>query len=109
MEINCFTFYIFYSRAYSKQDEIEEYLFDFAEKFELLSSIKFNSRVTSSDWNEASQKWTVVTQDGATHEANFVISGIGALHMPLKPNFKDQVMIIYRQSPIFSFVTKKIL
>jgi cation diffusion facilitator CzcD-associated flavoprotein CzcO len=48
--------------------------------------------VASADWNEGSQKWTVKTEDGASHEANFVISGIGALHVPLKPKFKDQVM-----------------
>ena len=87
----CYIRNFFDSRAYSKQNEIEDYLFEFAEKFDLFGHIKFNCRVATADWNEASQKWTVVTQDAVTHEANFVISGIGALHVPLKPNFKDQV------------------
>jgi cation diffusion facilitator CzcD-associated flavoprotein CzcO len=38
-----------------------------------------------------SQVWKVTNERGVTEEANFVISGVGALHVPLKPDFKDQV------------------
>ncbi len=39
----------------------------------------------------SSQVWKVTNERGVTEEANFVISGVGALHVPLKPDFKDQV------------------
>jgi cation diffusion facilitator CzcD-associated flavoprotein CzcO len=80
-----------WSRAYSHQGEIEDYLFEFAEKFDLLRHITFKRSVTKCDWNETTQKWTVTTDDGVTRETNFVVSGIGALHSPFKPDFKDKV------------------
>ena len=82
-----------WTRAYSHQAEIEDYLFEFAETFDLLRHISFNRRVAKCDWNETSQLWKVTTEDGSTQEANFVVSGIGALHVPLKPDFKDQVVL----------------
>ncbi len=41
-------------------------------------------------WDEASRKWTVTTTDGDSHTANFVITGAGALHVPLMPNIKGE-------------------
>ena len=35
----------------------------------------------------------MTTDTGITEEANIVISGVGALHVPLKPEFKDQVRV----------------
>ena len=37
------------------------------------------------------QVWKVTTDDGVVQEANFVISCVGALHAPFKPQFKNQV------------------
>ncbi len=42
-------------RAYSRQGEIEDYLFDFAKKFDLLRYITFDTRVTQIEWNENKQ------------------------------------------------------
>jgi len=44
-----------WTRAYSHGGEIEDYLFDFAKKFDLLKYIKFNTKVTNIDWNEGKQ------------------------------------------------------
>ncbi len=82
-------------RAYSGQEDIENYMFEFATQFDLLRHISFNCHVTKCEWNEASQKWNVTTEDGETRDANFLISGIGPLHVPLKPTFKDQEPIKY--------------
>ncbi len=42
-------------RAYSRQGEIEDYLFGFAKKFDLLRYITFDTRVTQIEWNENKQ------------------------------------------------------
>ena len=44
-----------WSRAYSRQNEIEDYLFDFAKSHDLLRYITFSTKVTNIDWNENKQ------------------------------------------------------
>ena len=79
-----------WSRGYSGQAEIQQYLKDFADYFGITRNIKFNSRVISGKWNEDDQKWEVKTGDGKTYTGNFLMSGAGALHVPTVPDFKGK-------------------
>jgi len=80
----------FWSRGYSGQAEIKKYLEDFAQHFEVTTNIRFNSKVTDAVWLEDEHKWKITTDKGDTMEANFLISGAGALHVPSTPDFKGK-------------------
>jgi cation diffusion facilitator CzcD-associated flavoprotein CzcO len=77
-----------WSRAYSAQPEIFEYLRDVAAKHELYDQIHFGHEVAGAAWDEASQRWTVRTAAGAEYVGQFLISGVGALHMPMVPELE---------------------
>jgi len=78
-----------WTRAYSRQEEIKAYLEDVAHKFGLHSYIHFNTRVEKTEWNDVTGKWTVTTSTGKKYLANFVFSASGALHIPNDTRFTD--------------------
>ena len=80
----------FWSRAYSRQEEIRTYLQDLANKYGLLPYIHFDTRVDKIEWNEFTAKWTVTTTTGKTYVVNLVYSGSGALHVPNETRFKGK-------------------
>ncbi|MCG2621214.1 NAD(P)/FAD-dependent oxidoreductase [Arthrobacter sp. I2-34] len=79
-----------WSRYYGKRDEVIEYLEDFTDHFNLRPGIRFNTRVISAVYDEASQKWTVTVEnpDGSVESvvANAVISAVGIFSEPNVPD-----------------------
>lgn len=74
-----------WSRTYSPQPEIHDYLERFADQHGLRSAIRHDTEVTGATWDEASRTWTVhTTRD--EYRCRFLISGIGALHLPSVPS-----------------------
>src|SRR5678816_2775487 len=53
-----------WSEKYATQPEILRYAQRVADRFELRSLIRFDTRVTSADWDEAGESWTVRTDRG---------------------------------------------
>lgn len=97
--------YSFFPRQWAhyfpKRDEVMAYLRDFADTYDLLPSIKFQTEVLSADFDEECQRWSVVIRkDGATSAvtANAIISAVGIFSRPLIPEIpgKDEAEI-----PIF--------
>ncbi len=80
----------FWSRGYSGQAEIHQYLKDFADYFDLTRHIQFNKRAKEAKWNDEEQKWEVTTTDGELFVGNFLMSGAGALHVPKIPDFEGK-------------------
>ena len=78
-----------WSRVYSGQEEILNYLKRVAEKFNLVEHIQFGQRVTRCDWDPEACRWKVGTEKGVTFTARVLVSGQGALHVPKTPNFPD--------------------
>ena len=76
-----------WTERYASQPEILSYLERVAEKFALRKSFRFNTRVTSLDWSDETQCWTVRTNDGKTCTSRFVVSGVGNLSVPKEPDF----------------------
>ena len=70
--------------------EIQKYLKDVAEHFDVTPNIRFNTKLTDAVWSEDEQKWKITTDKGETMEANFIISGAGGLHIPSVPDFKGK-------------------
>lgn len=75
-----------WSRAYSPQQEIREYLERCAAKHGLFEHIRFGQSAVRARWDEASHTWEVLTESGDTFTGNLLVSGIGALSNPAYPN-----------------------
>lgn len=77
-----------WSRYFATQAEILAYLRKVTDDFDLRRHVRFNTAVTSADYDVATQTWRVAT-DGPegveTLEANIVISAVGAFNKPKMP------------------------
>jgi cation diffusion facilitator CzcD-associated flavoprotein CzcO len=74
-----------WSRAYSPQREIWHYLRGVAEKYDLRRFIRFGQEMTGARWDERASHWNVSTGTGEEFVGNFLVAGIGALHLPRIP------------------------
>jgi cation diffusion facilitator CzcD-associated flavoprotein CzcO len=81
-----------WSERYPGQAEILRYLNFVAEKFDLKRDIRFNSRVTSAQYDEATNRWRVRTEGGETFVATYLVTAVGCLstaNVPAIPGLKD--------------------
>ncbi|MQA61677.1 MAG: NAD(P)-binding protein [Actinophytocola sp.] len=74
-----------WTRAFSGQPEIFEYLRGVADKYDLRSHIRFGVEMASAAWDEEQRTWTVIGTRGETFVGQFLVSGVGALHIPNVP------------------------
>lgn len=91
-----------WTRSYPEQSEIEQYLNDCVDEFELSPHLKLRTKVVSLDWNAATQRWLVTAQqrDGTPVRwtARVIVNATGALSRPAMPaldgldSFKGTVM-----------------
>ena len=77
-----------WKRNYLTQPEILNYLNKVADRFDLRRSYQFNTKVTSTYFNEENNYWEVTTDKGETVTAKFLITGLGLLSATNVPNFK---------------------
>lgn len=76
-----------WSQRFPTQPELERYLNFVADKLDLRKDIQFNTTVTSADWDEASARWIVRTDQGDELTTRFLISCTGMLSAPKVPPF----------------------
>jgi cyclohexanone monooxygenase len=76
-----------WSRSFSPQPEIQQYLRDTAQKYGVLDKHLFDTDVTRAAWDEPSQRWLVDTTNGG-FSANVLIGAVGALAEPALPDIK---------------------
>ena len=74
-----------WSRSFSPQPEIFEYLKGVADKYRLREKIRFGVELTGAHWDERDRRWTATTKDGREFVAQFLVSGVGGLHIPQIP------------------------
>ncbi|RZQ60061.1 flavin-containing monooxygenase [Amycolatopsis suaedae] len=74
-----------WSRAYSPQPEIWDYLKRVADGHDLRRHIHFGQEMTGARWDEDSSRWEVTTAAGDVFTGRYLVSGVGALHIPLVP------------------------
>ncbi len=79
-----------WSKLFSPQPEIWDYLKGVTEKYGLRRYIRFNSFVDRAHWDDSQYRWHVFTADGQEYVAQFLISGAGALHIPLIPEIEGR-------------------
>ncbi|MEV4171740.1 NAD(P)/FAD-dependent oxidoreductase [Nonomuraea sp. NPDC049709] len=79
-----------WSRMFSPQEEIQDYLRACAAKYGVTPHIRYGKRVVSLEYDDAARDWTVTTEDGDTLRPKAVVSAIGALHIPKFPDIPGQ-------------------
>jgi cation diffusion facilitator CzcD-associated flavoprotein CzcO len=79
-----------WSKLFSPQPEIWDYLKGVTDKYGLRRYTRFNSLVDRAHWDDSEYRWHVFTADGQEFVAQFLISGAGALHIPLIPDIEGK-------------------
>jgi cation diffusion facilitator CzcD-associated flavoprotein CzcO len=79
-----------WSKLFSPQPEIWDYLKGVTDKYGLRRYIRFDSLVERAHWDDSEYRWHVFTADGQEYVAQFLISGAGALHIPLVPDIEGK-------------------
>ena len=77
-----------WSKLFSPQPEILEYLKGVADKYGLRNRARFGERVQRAHWDDDEYRWHVFTESGHEYVAQFLISGAGALHIPRLPDIE---------------------
>ena len=68
-----------WSERYPGQAEIMRYMNHVAERFDLLRSIDFDTRVTGAAYDEAANLWVVTTEAGERFRARYLVTAVGCL------------------------------
>ncbi|HEX6865978.1 MAG TPA: NAD(P)/FAD-dependent oxidoreductase [Caulobacteraceae bacterium] len=86
----------YWTRAYSGQQEIRQYMEDVADRFGVRGFLRFNAEVERADWDETARIWRVKLKDGEVLEAPVLVSALGQLNRPQftgipgRENFKGE-------------------
>lgn len=75
-----------WSQLFARQPEILDYLKRVAVKYDVARHIRFGKTVTSAHWDEDHHHWRVATEEGPEFTGTYLVSGIGALHIPNVPD-----------------------
>eukprot|EP01102_Stenamoeba_stenopodia_P007667 TRINITY_DN2164_c0_g1_i1.p1 TRINITY_DN2164_c0_g1~~TRINITY_DN2164_c0_g1_i1.p1 ORF type:complete len:555 (+),score=129.10 TRINITY_DN2164_c0_g1_i1:68-1732(+) len=79
-----------WSRKYSTQPEILEYLQNVAKKYDVYPHVRFSTEVVSATWDESIEAWRLRSKNTRTNVEleevfNVIVSGVGQLHRPQVP------------------------
>lgn len=74
-----------WSRKYSPQAEIQQYLERCIDKYGLRRHVRLGTEVTRAEFDEEAALWRVTLGDGSVVTARHVVFGIGALSRPAYP------------------------
>ena len=77
-----------WSERYPEQPEILRYLEHVAQRHDLKRDIQFGTRVTSAEFDETTNLWTVRTDTGADVTARYLITAVGCLSDTNLPPFE---------------------
>lgn len=75
-----------WSHVFSSWDEIQRYIIQTTEKYDIRKHIQFDSEVKSARFDESEQLWHVQLGNGQEVVAHTLIMGTGPLHVPSLPN-----------------------
>lgn len=81
-----------WTRMFSKSDEIQDYIVNVTEKYDLRSKIRFNTKIIKAEFDEKNNLWQATTATGDVLRARFVVCAMGPFatsHIPNVPGVKD--------------------
>ena len=74
-----------WSERFATQPEILQYATHVADRFDLRREIAFGTRVTSADFDEATNQWIVRTDRGDEVRCHYLMTAVGSLSLPKAP------------------------
>ncbi|TNC18869.1 flavin-containing monooxygenase [Amycolatopsis alkalitolerans] len=77
-----------WTRAFSPQGEIWDYLRGVAKKYDLYPHIRFGQEMTGARWDPDEYRWHVATRGGDEVTGRYLVNGVGALHLPQIPDLR---------------------
>ncbi|MFE9579093.1 flavin-containing monooxygenase [Nocardia sp. NPDC006044] len=77
-----------WQRLFSGQPEILDYLKEVTEKYRLRPHIRFRQHMAHGYWDDNERCWHAFSSDGQEYVAQFLVSAVGALHIPSIPKFR---------------------
>ncbi|KAA9161365.1 NAD(P)/FAD-dependent oxidoreductase [Amycolatopsis acidicola] len=77
-----------WTRSFSPQPEIWDYLRGVAKKYDLYRFIRFGQEMTGARWDSDEHRWHVATRGGDEFAGTHLVNGVGALHLPQTPDLK---------------------
>jgi cyclohexanone monooxygenase len=77
-----------WTERFAAQPEILRYIRHVAERFDLYRHIRFDTRVTSVEWDDEARCWTVATDRGDLVRARWVVTAVGCLSTPKEPEIE---------------------
>jgi cyclohexanone monooxygenase len=77
-----------WSERYAPQTEILKYANHVADRFNLRTDIQLDTRVDQAAFDESANQWSVITSDGATVTAKYVVLATGCLSNARMPDIK---------------------
>ena len=79
-----------WTERYATQPEVLRYAHHVADRFDLRRDIAFNTRMARATFDEASERWQVVADDGREWSAQYLILAVGQLSTTKRPLFAGQ-------------------
>lgn len=76
-----------WSRVFAEQAEIQSYLLDVAERFNVTPHVRLETEVMAMVWHDDAKHWLIETNQGPV-TADIVVLGAGPLHEPITPKIK---------------------
>lgn len=75
-----------WSMVFSPGSEIQTYVEDIAGRYALEPHLKYGKTLTRASWQKG--QWHLIFADGGQAEADFLINGMGGLHIPRFPDLQ---------------------
>ncbi|TCC56555.1 NAD(P)/FAD-dependent oxidoreductase [Kribbella pittospori] len=75
-----------WTRMFAPWDEILGYLQHCADKYGITPKIRYGAEVTEAAFDEATGRWTVTVNGDETIETQALVTGVGSLHEPKRPD-----------------------
>ena len=76
-----------WSERYAAQPELLQYVAHVIGRYKLASDIQYNTRVSRAQFDEASARWQVETENGERYSAQFCVMATGCLSSTNMPKF----------------------
>ncbi|WP_373357985.1 flavin-containing monooxygenase [Acinetobacter lactucae] len=77
-----------WTKRYGSSSEIQKYIVDLTEKYQLRKNIIFNHEVISAQFEEENALWDIKTKNNLKLQAYHLVVASGPLHVPNIPNIK---------------------
>ncbi len=71
-----------WTRLFPSSQEIQAYVEEVVDRYQLRSNIRFNTSVASAVWDEHAKTWTITTEQGDVTEADILVGALGQLNRP---------------------------